>query len=53
MQFDNGEEVSVSFTVFISTDFLAIIKLYLYYIQIDAPLLGNFSQKIKLSIIMV
>ena len=39
-EFEDGEEVYVSSTVFIPTDFFPIITFYLYCIQIDVPLLG-------------
>ena len=44
---------SLCLTVLNSTDFFVIIKLYLYCIQINVPLLGHLWQKIYLSIILV
>ena len=52
-EIDDGKGVFVSLTVLISTDFLTIIKLYLYCIQINVLLLRHLWQKIYMSIILV
>ena len=45
VEVDDGEEVSVSFMVLVSTDFFITIEFSLYRIHIDVRLLGHLDRK--------